>query len=243
MIRARTISLPVVVVALLAIPSRPAGAEAPQIQTMLFDQTITIDPLGDAAIGITLSLNATQYMGWQQKYGQNKALLKRDLSKFVSQYDTYNWDVQTNEMERRVTITMSAHGAVKHRGGGQYEFDVPKNWRGGQLRGNVVDYNYVESLGVGVVGQYSVKVVLPGSARNIATTTGESGEPVVRYQVPVRHHGITLGLFIPGVMSLLIGAGLIVFSLRGRRGRPAATALRPVPPPINLPTAGAVGRG
>ncbi|MGE5183358.1 MAG: hypothetical protein ACM31C_14910 [Acidobacteriota bacterium] len=141
----------------------------------------------------------------------------RDLGKLVSQYETYNWDIQTNDMERRLTVKISAHGAVKHRGGGQYELDVPASWRGGDVRGNVIDYNYVESMGVGVVGHHNVKVVLPRGAREIAQTAGESGQPVVRYTVRVARPGPMLGLLVPGAGALVLGAGLIAWSLPRRR--------------------------
>jgi len=215
--------------------ARPAAAAGPPIDTMSFDETIALDPLGDAAITLTFTLSAPQYQNWQQKYGQNKALLKRDLSRVVSQYETYNWDAQTNEMERRITVSVSAHGAVVHRGGGQYELDVPKNWRGGQVNGTTLEYNYVESLGVGLVGQYNVKVVLPSDARDIAKTTGESGEPVVRYTVPVTRRAGTLVLLISGVMTLVLGAVLMSVAVLVHRRRPGGTV-------GNLPmTAGRVG--
>ncbi len=235
MIRARACNVSMIAIAAALAVAPPAGAEVAPMETMSFDESLTLDPLGDATISIALSMTAQQYAIWQQKYGPNKALLKRDLGKLVSQYDTYNWDIQTNDMERRLTVKISAHGAVKHRGGGHYELDVPASWRGGDVRGNVIDYNYVEPMGVGVVGHHNVKVVLPAGARGIAQTTGESGQPVVRYSVRVARHGPMLGLLLPGGGAILLGAALIAWSLLRRRpGRvgtlqPLAT-VRPATP-------------
>ena len=239
MIRARILGLPVLAIAAL-LASAPATAAGPPIDTIAFDESITLDPIGDASIAITFTLSASQYVNWQQKYGQNKSLLRRDLGKLVSQYETYNWDVQTNEMERRLTVSVNAHGAVKHRGGGQYELEVPPSWRAGPIQGTTLEYNYVESLGVGVVGQHNVKVILPPGTHDIAQGSGESGEPVVRYTVPVPHRVAAVALLVSGLTTILIGAGLIAFALLFRR--PRSGALRPASVG-NLPTTSAPGRG
>lgn len=206
---------------------------AQSLQTISFNQDMKVDELGDCAIKIAFNLNAKQYAAWNQKYGQNKSMLKRDLGKVLSQYDTYDWKIDVAEMDRQITVGVKAHGAVKHDGGGRYEFPVPKNWKGGGLNGNTLEYNYIEPLGEGAVGQYQIKLVLPASATGIKNDTGESGEPIVRYSVPVpRSHGgllLSAGIIIMvlGLAAMLLG----VFAQRLGLGAAGQSQQSPPPPP------------
>ena len=147
------------------------GASGP-VQTLNIDETMKVSEIGDCDIAINFTLTAAQYAMWNQKYGQNPSLLRRDFGKLVSQYDTHDWKVDAKAMERQVAISLRAYGVVTHNGGGNYQFEVPKNWRGGQVNNNAVDYNYAESLGPGVLAQYNCKVILPASATGIKDDTG-----------------------------------------------------------------------
>jgi hypothetical protein len=191
-------------------------AAGESLQTIGFNQEMKINALGDCEINIDFKLNAQQYAAWNQKYGQNKSLLKRDLGKLVSQYDAYDWKIDVREMERQVMVGVKAHGVVKHNGGGRYEFPVPKNWKGGAKNGNTLEYNYIEPFGTGVVAQYQIKLVLPDTATDIKDDVGESGEPVLRYAVPVggSHGGILLTL---GIMGMVAGLGVMGVGVFGQR--------------------------
>jgi hypothetical protein len=211
-----------------------AGAGSP-LSTISFDESMKIDAIGDAAVAINLTLTAQQFVNWNQKYGQNQSLLKRDLGKVLSQYDTYDWSVQTDPMERKVSIGVKAHGAVKHKGGGVYEFDVPKDWKGGQHNANSIDYNSLESLGNGAIAQLNSKLILPAECTDIKDDTGEAGQRVVRYTVPMkstRHYILAIfgGLLMIGGLGFA-GLGVIVGIMMGSKppARPLVTASRAVP--------------
>ncbi|MFO0745457.1 MAG: hypothetical protein U1F43_07270 [Myxococcota bacterium] len=221
--------------ALLFAPA--ATAATPPVQTIAFDETMTLDALGDATFSIGFSLTASQYANWHQKYGENKSLIKRDVGKVVSQFDTYDWDVQVKEMDRRVEVAVKAHGAVKHLGNGVYELEVPKSWKGGARDGQTIGYNYVESLGIGLIGQYNVKVVLPPSAGDIVDATGESGERVLRYHAPVPGGGPNVVLLAVGAGVLALGLALTLLGLRRRASSPAVTPPARLPPPPLRPPA------
>jgi hypothetical protein len=179
----------------------------PGIQTIAFDEVINVDALGDASMTVTFTLTAAQFAAWNQKYGQNKSLLKRDMEKIFSQYDTYDWDIKVKEMERQVTVGLKAHGVVQHKTNGRYEFPVLKTWKGGQIVGHSIDYNFVEPLGQGALAQFNAKVNLPDNASAIQNDTGESGEKIIRYDVPVGSINwlkwTTMGI---GTLILLLGA-------------------------------------
>jgi hypothetical protein len=189
------------------------GASGP-VQTLNIDETMKVSEIGDCDIAINFTLTAAQYAMWNQKYGQNPSLLRRDFGKLVSQYDTHDWKVDAKAMERQVAISLRAYGVVTHNGGGNYQFEVPKNWRGGQVNNNAVDYNYAESLGPGVLAQYNCKVILPASATGIKDDTGASGERLMRYSVPAAAAPARAGWLwlVPTVLGLLIcllGVGIM----------------------------------
>src|SRR5581483_3573032 len=143
-----------------------------------------------------------------QKYGQNKSLLKRDMGKLVSQYDTHDWDVKVNDMDRQVTVSLGANGGVQYKGHGKYLFPVPKNWRGGDRNGTTLSYNFVEAIGAGAVGQYNVKVNLPADAKDIKLDdTNDSGERAVSYVVAsdVASSGKKTAMFASGGALLVLG--------------------------------------
>ena len=75
------------------------GASGP-VQTLNIDETMKVSEIGDCDIAINFTLTAAQYAMWNQKYGQNPSLLRRDFGKLVSQYDTHDWKVDAKAMER-----------------------------------------------------------------------------------------------------------------------------------------------
>jgi hypothetical protein len=184
----------------------------PGMQTIAFDEIINVDELGDATATVNFTLTASQFANWNQKYGQNKSLLKRDMEKVFSQYDTYDWDVKIKEMERQVSVSFKAHGLVTHKADGRYEFPVPKNWKGGQISGKSIDYNFVEPMGGGSIAQFNAKVNLPSKAKDIQSAVGESGEKIIRYDVPVG--GVNwLKWSLMGVGGMVLMLGVLVMGV------------------------------
>lgn len=177
------------------------------VETMNFDQTMEVDELGIATIAIKMTFTAAQFQNWQQKYGSNKSLLKRDMNKFISQYETFDWDVTERQMSREITVMLKAKGSVIHKGRGVTEFRIPKEWRGGQRDDNTFTFNYVEGIAPGVVGQFNVKLIAPASANNFREQLAENGEKVIQYTLPAS--GKKTWMLTAGVITLLLGAGLV----------------------------------
>src|SRR5262249_43950279 len=115
-------------------------------------------------------------------------------------------------MDRTVNVGIKAHGLVLHRGNGQYEFDVPKNWRGGDRNGNTISYNFVDSS-ADVVEQFNCKVVLPAEATGVKDDTGESGQKVLRYLVPVASSKVRWVVLSIGGFITLAGLGLMLLGV------------------------------
>lgn len=188
---------------------------APPLQTIIIDQTMTVDQIGDGVMTLKLTLNGEQFQNWQKKYGENQSLLKRDLNQYVSQYETSGWDMQVNQMDRIVTISCKFKGAVMHRGGGLFEFRVPKSWRGGERHESTYSFNFVEAAGSGVVSQNNVRLALPASASNFTDDKAETGDRIIRYHLSVG--GAAVWLFRAGIAALVLGVAVIAYAFLGMR--------------------------
>lgn len=215
------LSLFVLCAALLSTADVVRAADPPS--TIAFDETFACDALGDCVWSIDFTLDAASYASWHQRYGQNKSLIKRDMGKLMSQFDMRDWEVKVDEMERRIHVGVTARGAVKHKGGGRYEYAIPKTWKGGDLIGTTLSFNYIEAMDVGVIGHHNIKLVLPAEASEIVSDgVGDSGERVVRYAVPTPggSGGNTSLLIAAGALGL-VGVGALLVGLMRKRGEPA----------------------
>jgi hypothetical protein len=184
-----------------------------RLETLNIDMSMKMDAIGNGVMTMKYTLNAAQYQGWLNKYGGNQALLRRDMSKFVSQYETRDWTVEEKPMDRTITISLTVLGCVLHKQGGAFEFRVPKQWRGGERTGTTFSYNYVEAAGGGAVSQTNVKLILPETASNFLEDKSETGDRVIQYSAPVPGSGRRMALWF-GIVALIAGAGGIAASFR-----------------------------
>lgn len=180
-----------------------AFAQEATVETINLSNVMRITPLGDGVMTLGFTLSARQFAGWESKYGQDQGLLRRDMNNnYTGQFETSDWDVKTDQMNRTITVTVKVRGAVIPRGGGVFEFRVPKQWRGGERNGTTYSYNFVEPAGSGAVAQTNAKVILPDTASHFVEDKSETGDPVIQYKVP-----------IGGMGSLLLYAGIAVAGL------------------------------
>jgi hypothetical protein len=195
---------------LLSAALAPLALPAPELQTINVDQTLTVDRIGDGVMTIKLTLNGAQFQNWQSKYNENQSLLKRDMHKYVSQYEISAWDMQTNHMDRVVTITCKVKGAILYRGDGLFEFRVPKAWRGGERHESAFSFNYVEPAGPNTVSQTNVRLVLPGAAYNFADDKAETGDRIILYHLSVGGNGAWM--LWGGIAILLLGLSALGYA-------------------------------
>lgn len=199
------------VVALLLVATATRAAKADTI--LNFDQQINVNELGDGVFRIHMSFNAAQFQVWQQRFGSNPSLLRREVSKQLSQYEITDIQLDKNEMEREVDVTVKASGVTRNKGEGRIEMDVPKDWRLVNKDGNELKFNYLESVGNGVSIQHFITVELPEGATEVSDPAPSvGGQNRVTYQQPM-HSQSNLDLILGGVLALLgataVGMGLV----------------------------------
>jgi len=174
--------LPAILAACLLLPAWAAAddsSDMPPGQDVWVDAEthITLDPLGNASVTRTSTFTAAQFGLWQMEYGQDKGLLKRDLEKTMSGYQTSDWGVSVDEMNRIVTLHFNAQGVVKYQSDGHFAMPIPSSWIGGDLAGNTAVYHYERSLSADdPLREYTtVTLALPAAAANIAEFTADDG--------------------------------------------------------------------
>jgi hypothetical protein len=212
-------------VALLSLA--PCALAQDTLDTLNVSESMKITPLGDGILTTAFTLSAKQFAKWQDKYGQDQGLLRRDMNNnYTGQFETADWDVKTDNMNRTITVSVRTLGAVIPRGGGVFEFRVPKQWRGGERNGTTYSYNFVEPIGGGAVAQTNAKLVLPDSASHFVEDKSETGDPVIQYRVPVG-----------GLSGILLWAGIAFVAFGAAAVAVALTVLKdaPVPPPPPAP--------
>ncbi len=214
----------------LALGSTTVRAQASP-EMLLSEETQVADELGNARFNVKIKLTAKQYLVWKQKYGSNPSILRRDMGRLTSQYETSNFKLEQDDMNREIRISMDANGVVTHKGGGEFEFKVPKEWTGGQRVNNEYRFNYVQSLGPGALMQHSVAIVLPERAGNMHDQLSEEGDKVIQYRLPQKSHGT--GWIAGTIVFGILGVAGIALGLTGKSpsAAPPPTPTSPAPTP------------
>ena len=185
-----------------------SATQSAKAQTVLqFDETVDVDALGNGTFLIHMEFNAQQFQVWQQKYGTNPSLLRRDFSKMLSAYDITEFEIDKNDMERQVKLTITASGVTRNMGDGQVEMDVPKEWRLINQDGPELKFNYLEALGNGVSIQHYITVHLPEGATDVSEPfPAAGGTSRFTYQQPGTARSSTP--FVLGIVLAAMGAGV-----------------------------------
>ena len=182
--------------------------------------TITLDELGDADIEMTMTMSAQQWQRWKQMYGGNPSMLRRDMGQLVGMYDVGKIDLEQDEMQRTMTMTVEARGVADYHGDGEYTVELEDEFGRGDLSGETFTfaYNQRDEDGGMFVKQ---RVVLPGAAQDIEQRTDSAGDPVLAYTLPAAEvepvsTGPSWPLLIGGAVAFLLGLGLMPLSVLGK---------------------------
>ncbi len=141
---------------------------------------IKVDNKGDATITYTQKATAMQWKNLMKIYGNNPALLKREIIESLPAYDLSDFSFQKKEMDREFVFTFKAKGVVKYRGEGIWEFEYDKNATPQKLTENKWFFINSESDG-NTIYEYNISLTLPEKAKNTQLAQNEFGKSVLRY--------------------------------------------------------------
>ena len=190
-----------------ALPVRGMQQEVPVIEQ---DIEVVIDPLGNADISASFTLPAAQWRMWNQTYGENEFLLKRDFEHQFSAVVLQDFKLERDEMNRNAKLSMKGAASAEYRGDGVWEVELEKGARGTKVSDTVWQFSKSTGEG-GAILQQNFRVKLPKGAKDAEQVTGELGVPVLRYTLaPERRSPV---LLIAGAVLAVLGLVLLVLGL------------------------------
>ncbi len=195
-----------------------------QVDVLPVDCVIDVDALGNATFDFKMSMNAKQWQAWKQQYGGNPSLLRRDMGQFVSQYVVDDFDLNQDDMNRTMTMTIKAKGVSRHRGDGRYELELEKVMGNGNAQddGRTFRFSYTEPQGPGSVMLMTTEIKLPDGAEGTSQRTDSAGRPVLAYQVDVDTGSGGTFLTVAGILLLVGGLAFLPFAFVGGTSEPVS---------------------
>lgn len=170
-----------------------------------------IDSLGNASIEVSSKLTATQWQQWENTYGgKNISLFKRDISRTMNEFYLYDFDYESDAMERTFKVTFKAKGVARYLGGNEWLAEMGmKDPDFSRLSDNsfLVTTTYNDG---GVLIQQNNTIFFPSKAINVNEDTDEFGYATFTYDLKPVTASMTLFLIL-GLVFIGLGIGSGVF--------------------------------
>ena len=192
----------------------PVSGMQQEVPVIEQDLEVVIDALGNAAVTATFTLPAEQWRLWNQTYGQNEFLLKRDFEHQFSAVVLRDFKLERDDMNRTAKLSMKGTASAEYRGNGVWEAELEKGVRGTQVSERVWQFSKSTGQG-GAILQQNYRITLPEGATGSEQVTGEFGIPVLRYSLEPA--GRSPMLPVAAAVLGLLGAGLAAWGLLRRR--------------------------
>ncbi len=139
-----------------------------------------VNEKGDATIVYTQKATAMQWKNLMQVYGNNPALLKKEIISSLPTYDLYDFSFKKNEMEREFIFTFKAKGVARYKGNGIWEFEYDKKSTPKKI--SETKWFFTNSQNENnVIYEYNTSLTLPKNAKDTQLTQNEFGKSVLRY--------------------------------------------------------------
>lgn len=172
------------------------------------ENTFQADELGNITITMKSTFNRAGFQRWQDMYGSDIALLKRDMAKNLSQMDAYDWKIDHDDLNRTVTTSLKAHGAVNYKGNGVFQYDIPKQFGVGTRSDNTYTFHYTVEDSPQQVEDVTLKCIMPVAASEFHEDF--SGDPgSISYSMPVASNS-HMGLLSSGIVFVVLGMGALI---------------------------------
>ena len=172
---------------------------------------IVCNEVGDAKVIWTQQATAAQWQALMQKYGNNPALLKREIIYSMPGSELSNFQFQKDEMNRKFIFSFDAAGVVEYKGGGKWHFQYEKKYTPRKINDKTWFFTYSESPAPGSILEYDITLKLPPKAKNAHLARNEFDEPVVEYELKPKFIS-SISLFVWIGMVLMVGGILLVIA-------------------------------
>ena len=176
---------------------------------------LKIDSIGNANIKVSMSMNANQWQMWSQNYGNNPALLKRNIEKEMPGYFMDDYKLEKNDMERSFSFTFKAYGvcAVNKKG----IWIVSTEQKNPDLT-KLTDHKYMMVATDVANGMQETNIIeFPESAKNIRETKDAFDKTQFEFEMKEMRSSINWFLWI-GILLAAAGGGWAAFiSMAGKQ--------------------------
>ncbi len=174
---------------------------------------IKINSKGNAKVIYSMKATAMQWKQLMAVYGNNPALMKREIIDSLPTYELTNFNFKKDEMNRTFTFSFDAKGVVKYLGKGKWQFEYDKKSTVRKLNETQWFFTYSEDSGNGLI-ETDTTVTLPEGAKNAKTTLNEFGKNVLEYILkPPTHINwlLIIGalLILAGIITIIIAFAVI----------------------------------
>ena len=174
---------------------------------------IKINSKGNAKVIYSMKATAMQWKQLMAVYGNNPALMKREIIDSLPTYELTNFNFKKDEMNRTFTFSFDAKGVVKYLGKGKWQFEYDKKSTVRKLNETQWFFTYSEDSGNGLI-ETDTTVTLPEGAKNAKTTLNEFGKNVLEYTLkPPTHINwlLIIGalLILAGIITIIIAFAVI----------------------------------
>ena len=172
-----------------------------------------IDSIGDAHLKVSMEMNAQQWEGWVQSYGNNPAALKREMERALPSYFLDDFKFEKDDMNRSFELTFKAYGACDVDRKGRWTMNTEtKDAKVTELTER--KFMMVESpQEFGGSIRQTTTITLPQQAENVKIDTDAFGKTVLVFEMDEPGSGMNYAQW-GGILLFVVGAGATAFRAR-----------------------------
>ena len=192
-------------------------------EKLIMQMDLDCNEVGDATVTWTQKATAFQWKLLMQKYGNNPALLKKEIVYSLPNYDLSDFRYKKDEMNRVLQFSFKAKGVVVNKGDGKWHFAYEKGFTPRKIDDRTWLFTNTTGDG-GLIEEAYITLRLPPNAKNAHLTKDEYDEPVLEYVAKPSFWVSVSWLTIAGVVILVTGLILLVYGFFGAKDEKAGEA-------------------
>lgn len=172
--------------------------------------------VGDAKVIWKQQATAIQWKLLMQRYGNNPALLKKEVISSLPNYQLSNFQFKKDEMNRAFIFSFDAKGIVRYRGNGIWQFEYEKDMTPRKINNHTWLFSNTEADG-NFIDEEFITLILPKEIKNAHLSKNEFDDPVLEYYLkPSFIHSFSL-VSIVGILLIVVGLILILLYFFGKK--------------------------
>ncbi len=177
-------------------------------EKIVINLDIKVTDKGNAKVVYSMKATAMQWKQLMAVYGNNPALMKREIIDSLPGYELANFNFKRDDMNRTFKFSFDAKGVVKYLGNGKWQFEYDKKATAKKINETQWFFTNTEDQG-GSLLETDTTLTLPKGAKDVKTTVNEFGKNVLEYTLkPPTHINwlliIGILLFLAGIITVII---------------------------------------